>query len=110
MTVGYIVQDDPAKNFVKALDHVDQLVTILDRGSQVTFNAAPTVLKMRTALNKYRDGDFIIAVGDPVAIGIACAVVASLNGGRVALLKWDRQERRYFQVAFDISPYRKEST
>jgi hypothetical protein len=38
-----------------------------------------------------------------VAIGIACSCAAKANRGRYVVLKWDRQERRYYPVAVDLS-------
>ena len=45
--------------------------------------------------------------GDPVCIGIACAIAASNNMGRFNLLKWDRLEETYYPLKVDI--YQKET-
>jgi hypothetical protein len=109
----FVVQDSPGKNFLAARDFGD-ITVVLERDAQVTFAAAPTVRKLWTALHKYCDADWIIAVGDPVAIGIACAIAAEVNEGRFNLLKWDRQETTYYPVRVQLkeapAPYlRKES-
>jgi hypothetical protein len=41
-------------------------------------------------------------VGDPAAIAVAGAVATMLNNGRMKVLKWDRQEMRYYVVEFDL--------
>jgi len=41
-------------------------------------------------------------MGDPAAIGLACAIAANINQGRFNLLKWDRQEQDYYPVVVDI--------
>jgi hypothetical protein len=51
---------------------------------------------------RFDDQDYLLCIGDPVAIGLATAVAASRNYGRVKLLKWDRQEHRYYVVKANI--------
>ena len=41
-------------------------------------------------------------MGDPAAIGLACAVAASTNQGRFKVLKWDRQESVYYPVNINL--------
>ena len=98
----YVVQDDPRKNFVPALDF-GRLEVILPERSQVTFASSPTVRRIRDALYKYTAEDFILANGDPVAIGIVCAEAARRTGGVFQVLKWDRQEMRYYADAVDLN-------
>jgi hypothetical protein len=51
----------------------------------------------------YKDGDFILLTGDPVAIGLACAIASFNNGGRYTALKWDRREMLYIPVVIDVT-------
>lgn len=97
----FVVQDD-GKNFTSALDF-GEVTTILQRRDQVTFNARPWVRALINALSDFTCDDYIILVGDPAVIGIACAIVAYRTGGVIPMLKWDRQEQRYFPVTADIS-------
>lgn len=62
----------------------------------------PLVADVRSKLKNFNDADSILAVGDPVVIGIVVAVAAQVNDGRVAVLKWDRETRSYIRVAFNI--------
>ena len=48
------------------------------------------------------DDDYLLMVGDPAAIAAAGAVACMLNNGRMKLLKWDRQEMRYYVVEYDL--------
>jgi hypothetical protein len=48
------------------------------------------------------DEDYLLMVGDPAAIAAAGAVACMMNNGRMKLLKWDRQEMRYYVVEFDL--------
>lgn len=76
---------------------------LLGRGKQVMFNAAAAVDQLRAKLAGYTDRDFILAAGDPVAIGIACALAAQVNGGRFTVLKWDNQEHTYYPVPVNLN-------
>ena len=41
-------------------------------------------------------------MGDPSAIGIACAVASSNNRGRFKCLKWDKREYKYYPVEVNL--------
>jgi hypothetical protein len=76
---------------------------LLEPGEQVTFNAASTVRRIMSKMVDYRaDKDFVVAAGDPVAIGICCAIAAAAGRGKFKIAKWDRLERRYFIVPIDL--------
>jgi hypothetical protein len=53
-------------------------------------------------LEKFSYEDYLLLIGDPSAIGIACAVAASKNNGRFKCLKWDKRERRYIPLEVDL--------
>lgn len=108
--VVYVVQEPRYKapeggwkkiNLLPALDY-GSIEIILEPGEQVMFNAASAVRTIKARLGGYREQDFILAGGDPVAIGIACATAAIANRGRFTVLKWDRQESRYYPVPVDL--------
>ena len=50
----------------------------------------------------FSDDDWLLAMGDPAIIGIAFAIAASINHGRVNLLKWDKIERSYYPVKVNL--------
>lgn len=97
----FAVQEDPKKNMLPALDYGD-LEHILSALDQIGLTPGPWVRKIETALHDFTTNDYILAVGDPAAIGVACAVASQMTGGNFQMLKWDRQERRYFPVRIDI--------
>ncbi len=78
-----------------------RLKLLLPEG-QIVLSAGPTVSRLRKGLKDFTNGDYLLLVGDPAAIGIATAVAADLNQGKVNLLKWDRQERKYFPISVNI--------
>lgn len=74
--------------------HFGELTEVLPRGN-VPRQLEVTLTRLRVVLRDYRDGDYLLAIGDPIAIGLATAIAAKANNGRVALLKWDRIRQDY---------------
>lgn len=99
--VVYVVQEKHDMNFLPAQQY-GELVALLGHDDQVVINSIPTTRTVLTKMRRFGDDDFVLAVGDPAAIGIVCSVAARLNGGRFKLLKWDRMERRYYVVQVDL--------
>jgi len=63
---------------------------------------APAMTELRAALRNYTDDDYLLAIGAPAFLVAAGAVAASFNNGRVHVLHWDKNARKYFPVTFDI--------
>ena len=101
MSKVFIVQENPKANYMPA-GRYGELETLLPPGDQIVFNAQPVVWKIKEKLRHFSDDDFILASGDPAAIGIACAVAAERNEGRVKILKWDRRAMCYYDVQIDL--------
>jgi len=102
----FVVQEDPRKNVLSA-EQFGVLMPVLSPSDQITLAAKPWVIKIKTAMHGFNENDYVLAIGDPCAIGIACAFAAEQSGGVFKMLKWDRQERRYYPVKVDL---RKETT
>lgn len=98
----YVVVDDPNKNITPAMDFGDVEI-VLPAGTQITFAPKPAVDLIRRKMMLYTKEDYIVAVGDPVAIGAVCAAAAEATGGVFTILKWDRQEKRYIPVRIDLA-------
>jgi hypothetical protein len=97
----YVVSETTQHNIASALDY-GQIETILPPNAQIAFSVVPTVRRIQRKLEKFTDEDFLLLIGDPSAIGIACAVAASKNYGRFKCLKWDKRERRYIPLEVDL--------
>ena len=41
-------------------------------------------------------------MGDPAIIALAGAVASDVNGGKFKVLKWDRDEKRYYDIEIDL--------
>lgn len=97
----YVVSETLQHNIASALDY-GQIEIILPPNAQIAFSVVPTVRRIQRKLEKFTDEDFLLLIGDPSAIGIACAVAASRNNGRFKCLKWDKRERRYIPLEVDL--------
>lgn len=75
---------------------------ILISRNNIGIAAQPLVAELKHLLKDYSDDDYILAVGDPVAIGLAIAVSGDANRGRVNILKWDRQTRSYISMSANL--------
>ena len=53
-------------------------------------------------LQDFRKEDYLLAVGDPVIIGISTATVANVTNGKFNMLKWDKREYRYYPLEVDM--------
>ncbi len=57
---------------------------------------------VKAKLDTYTLDDFILAVGDPVAISLVSMMASRSTGGAVKLLKWDPRGRFYSAYLIDI--------
>lgn len=97
----YVVQEAPGRNLLPATDY-GTVIVLLPPGN-VAYSSAPTVRRLREKLKDFNDNDYLLLMGDPAAIAMAGAVASDNNRGRIKLLKWDRQEHRYYVV--DVNLY-----
>lgn len=102
MAKVFIVQEMPNHDIAAAMKFGEMSV-LLPSNTQIAFSTVPTVRMLRRKLREYKDGDFLLLTGDPVAIGLACSIAAFYNSGRYTALKWDRRERLYIPVKIDIT-------
>ena len=57
---------------------------------------------MKKNLQDFRKEDYLLAVGDPVIIGISTAEVSNVTSGQYNMLKWDKREHRYYPLEVDM--------
>ena len=75
---------------------------LLPELSQIIFSPGPLIFKLRKALANYRKKDYLLLTGDPAIIGVACSIVSDITNGKYNLLKWDKQERKYYSIEIDL--------
>lgn len=84
----------PARKFGK-------LVLVLPPGNIFEDRLGQSLAHMRTVFASYATHDYLLAIGDPVAIAAGAIMARAKSGGIVKMLKWDRHARAY--VCFPIS-------
>lgn len=56
------------------------------------------LLDLWEGLKDYGDLDYLLMVGNPVLCGLATAVAADINDGRIRFLQWNGKDQRYTAV------------
>ena len=75
---------------------------LLPEFSQIIFSPGPLIFKLRQSLKNYRPNDYLLLTGDPAIIGVACSIVSDITNGKYNLLKWDKQERKYYPITINL--------
>ena len=110
----YVIQDIPGTkigapkiNIIGATQY-GQLKVLLPENSQIILSPAYVITTLKHKLKDYKSNDYLLLTGDPAIIGVACSIVSDITNGKFNLLKWDKQERRYYPVEIDL--YKKTET
>ena len=75
---------------------------LLPELSQIIFSPCPLIMKLRQGLKNYGPKDYLLLTGDPAIIGVACSIVSDITNGKYNVLKWDKQERRYYSIEINL--------
>ena len=75
---------------------------LLPELSQIIFSPGPLIFKLRKSLKDFTTEDYLLLTGDPAIIGVACSIVSDMTNGRYNLLKWDKQERKYYPIEINL--------
>jgi len=75
---------------------------LLPELSQMIFSPGPLIFKLRKGLKDYTTDDHLLLTGDPAIIGVACSIVSNMTNGKFNLLKWDKQERKYYPIQINL--------
>ena len=75
---------------------------LLPEFSQIIFSPGPLIFKLRSLLKNYTTKDYLLLTGDPAIIGVACSIVSDITNGKYNLLKWDKQERKYYPITINL--------
>jgi hypothetical protein len=106
--IVYVIQDIPGTkigapkiNIIGATQY-GQLKVLLPENSQIILSPAYVITTLKQKLKDYKSNDYLLLTGDPAIIGVACSIVSDITNGKYKLLKWDKQERRYYPVEIDL--------
>jgi hypothetical protein len=107
MSKVFVVEAMPQYDLSPALKY-GSIEFLMQHREVNPLNTAGMVARMRGVLSLFTDDDYVLPIGDPVAIGVACALAADCNRGKFKILKWDKREKVYFSLLVDIhcDPYR----
>ena len=75
---------------------------LLPELSQIIFSPGPLIFKLRQGLKNFTTEDYLLLTGDPAIIGVACSIVSDITNGKYNLLKWDKQERKYYPITINL--------
>ena len=75
---------------------------LLPEDSQIIFSPGPLIYRLRPLLKDFNKDDYLLCTGDPAIIGVACSIVSDITGGKFKLLKWDKQERKYYPIEINL--------
>ena len=98
----YVLQHPPANINILGASDFGYLVICLPNRDQAIYSTAPYTQKMKKNLQDFRKEDYLLAVGDPVIIGISTAAVSEVTNGQFNMLKWDKREYRYYPLEVDM--------
>ena len=104
----YVIQEIPGskagtpKINIMGASQYGQFKFLLPELSQMIFSPGPLIFKLRAGLKKFNAKDYLLLTGDPAIIGVACSIVSDITNGKYNLLKWDKQERRYYPIAINL--------
>ena len=106
--IVYVVQEIPGtqagspKINILGASQFGRMKFLLPEFSQIIFSPGPLIYKLRKNLKDFKEGDFLLLTGDPAIIGVACSIVSDITNGKYNLLKWDKQERKYYSIEINL--------
>ena len=92
---------NPKINIIGASQY-GQFKFLLPEFSQIIFSPGPLIYKLRQGLKNYKTRDYLLLTGDPAIIGVACSIVSDITHGKYNVLKWDKQERKYYPIEINL--------
>ena len=107
-SIVYVIQEIPGtkegrpKINIMGASSFGKFKFLLPELSQIIFSPGPLIFKLRKELADYKSKDYLLITGDPAIIGVACSIVSDITNGKFNLLKWDKQEKKYYSIEIDL--------
>ena len=104
----YVIQEIPGtqagnpKINIMGASQYGQFKFLLPEFSQMIFSPGPLIYKLSQGLKNYTADDYLLLTGDPAIIGVACSIVSDITNGKYNVLKWDKQERKYYPIEINL--------
>ena len=106
--IVYVIQEIPGtqsgnpKINIMGASNYGEMKFLLPEFSQIIFSPGPLIYKLRKGLRDFKQTDYLLLTGDPAIIGVACSIVSDITNGKFNLLKWDKQERKYYPIEINL--------
>ena len=106
--IVYVIQEIPGtqsgspKINIMGASKYGEFKFLLPEFSQIIFSPGPLIFKLRKSLKDFTTEDYLLLTGDPAIIGVACSIVSDMTNGKYNLLKWDKQERKYYPITINL--------
>ena len=106
--VVYVIQEIPGtrsgnpKINIMGASKYGEFKFLLPEFSQMIFSPGPLIFKLRKGLKNFTSEDYLLLTGDPAIIGVACSIVSDITNGKYNVLKWDKQERKYYPIEINL--------
>jgi hypothetical protein len=68
----------------------------------MTLIPALLLQELREGMKEYCDNDYVMMIGNPTVMVLSALIAAERNEGRVNILYWRREQRRYTVVNIDL--------
>ncbi len=107
-SIVYVIQEIPGtrdgrpKINIMGAREFGEFKFLLPELSQIIFSPGPLIFKLRNLLKNYKAADYLLLTGDPAIIGVACSIVSDITNGKYKLLKWDKQEKKYYPIEINL--------
>ena len=99
MTV-YVLQE-MGRN-VRSAEKFGDLKVCLPDNKQIVLSSGPLAFRLQQILKDFNDNDYLLLMGDPAIIALTGAIVSDINNRKFKVLKWDRDEKRYYDIEIDL--------
>jgi len=77
-------------------------IIMFERPDQIQVNSARFISMEEKKLQNFTKNDYLLLMGDPVLIGIVCAVAAKVTNNNFKVLKYMREEGIYIPITIEI--------
>ena len=87
---------------VRSAEKFGDLKIMLPDRKQMILASGPLTFELQKHLKDFNDNDYLLLIGDPAIIGLCCAIASDFNNGKFKVLKWDRNDKRYYDLEIDL--------
>ena len=87
---------------VRSAEKFGDLKIMLPDRKQMILASGPLTFELQKHLKDFNDNDYLLLIGDPAIIGLCCAIASDFNTGKFKVLKWDRNDKRYYGLEIEL--------